>query len=63
MSIPSHIKPPFNIVRASHVLLTVTDLASSRAFYEGQSASMSRKWHMTRFTCEVSTNGNIIRWS
>ena len=27
--------PPFNIVRASHIALGVTDLARSRAFYEG----------------------------
>ena len=27
--------PPFNIVRSSHVTLGVTDLARSRAFYEG----------------------------
>jgi hypothetical protein len=26
--------PPFNIVRASHVMLGVADLARSRAFYE-----------------------------
>jgi len=30
----SHINPPFNIVRASHVTLNVADLARSRAFYE-----------------------------
>jgi catechol 2,3-dioxygenase len=36
MPIPSHnFAPPFNIVRASHVVLTVEDLANSRAFYEG----------------------------
>ena len=34
MPIPTHIfDPPFNIVRASHVVLGVTDLARSRAFY------------------------------
>ena len=27
------VTPPFNIVRASHVELTVRDLARSRAFY------------------------------
>jgi catechol 2,3-dioxygenase len=27
--------PPFNIVRASHAILAVTDLGASRAFYEG----------------------------
>lgn len=33
---PRHIaNPPFNIVRASHIALGVTDLARSRAFYEG----------------------------
>lgn len=35
MPVPTHIfDPPFNIVRASHVALDVTDLAKSRAFYE-----------------------------
>src|SRR5262245_49059631 len=36
MPVPQHIfAPPFNIVRSSHVTLGVTDLARSRAFYEG----------------------------
>ena len=36
MPAPAHIfNPPFNIVRCSHVALGVTDLARSRAFYEG----------------------------
>jgi len=35
MPVPTHIfDPPFNIVRSSHVVLDVTDLAKSRAFYE-----------------------------
>ena len=35
MPVPTHVfDPPFNIVRASHVVLDVTDLARSRAFYE-----------------------------
>lgn len=35
MPAPKHIfNPPFNIVRCSHVALTVTDLDRSRAFYE-----------------------------
>jgi catechol 2,3-dioxygenase len=35
MPVPKHIfDPPFNIVRASHVVLDVKDLAASRAFYE-----------------------------
>lgn len=35
MPIPRHIThPPFNIVRASHIALGVTDLGRSRAFYE-----------------------------
>jgi catechol 2,3-dioxygenase len=35
MPAPKHIfDPPFNIVRASHVMLGVADLARSRAFYE-----------------------------
>lgn len=35
MPVPTHIfDPPFNIVRVSHVVLDVTDLAASRAFYE-----------------------------
>lgn len=35
MPVPTHIfDPPFNIVRASHVVLDTTDLAASRAFYE-----------------------------
>ena len=34
MSIPSPVyDPPFNITRASHVVLTVRDLAASRRFY------------------------------
>lgn len=34
MSVPSCIlNPPFNIVRLSHIVLTVTDLAASRKFY------------------------------
>ncbi len=34
MAIPAGVLyPPFNIVRLSHVVLTVTDLAASRAFY------------------------------
>ena len=34
MAIPAHVLyPPFNIVRLSHVSLTVSDLAASRAFY------------------------------
>lgn len=36
MPVPVHVfDPPFNIVRASHAVLDVTDLALSRAFYEG----------------------------
>lgn len=35
MPAPTHIfTPPFNIVRSSHVVLDVTDLGRSRAFYE-----------------------------
>src|SRR3954454_19916547 len=35
MPVPTHVfDPPFNIVRASHVVLDVTDLKASRAFYE-----------------------------
>jgi catechol 2,3-dioxygenase len=35
MPVPTHVfDPPFNIVRASHVVLDVTDLAASRSFYE-----------------------------
>jgi len=34
MSIPeTAYPPPFNVTRASHVVLTVKDLAASRAFY------------------------------
>src|SRR5437588_8776737 len=34
--IPKHVhEPPFNIVRSSYLTLGVTDLARSRAFYEG----------------------------
>ena len=34
MPVPKHIfNPPFNIVRCSHVMLGVKDLARSRAFY------------------------------
>src|SRR5262245_31593530 len=36
MPVPKHtFDPPFNIVRASHVALAVTDLGRARAFYEG----------------------------
>jgi catechol 2,3-dioxygenase len=36
MPVPKHVfDPPFSIVRASHVVLGVTDLGRSRAFYEG----------------------------
>ncbi len=36
MPVPKHVfDPPFNIVRASHVALGVTDLGRARAFYEG----------------------------
>src|SRR3954449_10554894 len=35
MPVPKHIfDPPFNIIRASHVVLEVTDLDASRKFYE-----------------------------
>src|SRR5436309_834229 len=35
MPLPKHVfDPPFNVVRASHVVLAVTDLGRSRAFYE-----------------------------
>ncbi len=35
MPVPTHIfDPPFNIVRASHIVLEAADLAASRAFYE-----------------------------
>ena len=35
MPVPQHVfHPPFNILRASHVVLDVVDLAASRAFYE-----------------------------
>src|SRR5437764_2811169 len=34
MPIPAPVLyPPFNIVRLSHIVLTVTDLAAARAFY------------------------------
>jgi catechol 2,3-dioxygenase len=36
MPLPKHVfDPPFNIVRASHVVLGVTDLEASLAFYQG----------------------------
>ena len=36
MPIPQHVfNPPFNIVRASHIALGVSDLVRARAFYEG----------------------------
>ncbi len=36
MPVPRHVSaPPFHIVRSSHIALGVTDLARSRAFYEG----------------------------
>jgi catechol 2,3-dioxygenase len=36
MPLPKHVfDPPFNVVRSSHVVLAVTDLARSRVFYEG----------------------------
>ena len=36
MPLPKHVfDPPFNIVRASHVVLGVADLGRSKAFYEG----------------------------
>jgi catechol 2,3-dioxygenase len=36
MPVPRHVfDPPFDIVRSSHATLGVTDLARSRAFYEG----------------------------
>src|SRR5688572_3057988 len=36
MPVPQHIfNPPFNIVRCSHIVLTVRDLEASRRFYEG----------------------------
>lgn len=36
MPVPRHVaNPPFDIVRASHIALGVTDLPRSRAFYEG----------------------------
>ena len=35
MPVPTHIfDPPFNIIRASHAVLDVTDLKRSRDFYE-----------------------------
>src|SRR3981189_1082583 len=35
MPVPQHIfDPPFNIIRCSHAVLDVVDLAASRAFYE-----------------------------
>jgi len=35
MPVPTHVyDPPFNIIRSSHVVLDVTDLKTSRAFYE-----------------------------
>src|SRR6476646_239877 len=35
MPVPAHVfDPPFNIIRSSHVVLDVTDLDASRAFYE-----------------------------
>lgn len=36
MPVPKHVAvPPFNVLRCSHVVYTVTDLARSRAYYEG----------------------------
>src|SRR5947209_17442383 len=35
MPVPTHVfDPPFNIIRSSHAVLDVVDLAASRAFYE-----------------------------
>src|SRR5436305_9457277 len=35
MPVPTHtFEPPFNIIRASHVVLDVTNLETSREFYE-----------------------------
>ena len=69
MPVPKHIfDPPFNIVRCSHVVLGVTDLARARAFYEdtlgparrgrdGGRALPARRWRSgstTRWCCSKS---------
>ena len=68
MPIPKHIfDPPFNIVRASHVVLGVRDLARSRAFYADtlglhveDAAGSHRdnvvwqgKWHLRRWVFHI----------
>ena len=35
MPVPKHVfDPPFNVIRSSHAVLDVTNLETSRAFYE-----------------------------
>ena len=42
MPVPTHIfDPPFNIIRCSHLVLDVTDLNASAAFYEGATLTVT----------------------
>ena len=66
MPVPTHIfDPPFNIIRCSHAVLDVTDLDTSRAFYEttvglhvedarrqgGRICAAARSISITRWCC------------
>ncbi len=44
MPVPQHVfDPPFNIIRSSHVVLDVTNLDTSRAFYENYRGAACRR--------------------
>ena len=63
MPLPKHIfDPPFQIVRSSHVVLDVTDLDRSLAFYEGTLGLIVEDRTRMRSICALSKSGSIIRW-
>ena len=64
MPLPKHVfDPPFNIVRTSHVVLGVTDLGRSHAFYEG-ALGLHRRGRDERcaLSARASRSGSTIRW-
>ena len=64
MPLPKHIfDPPFNLVRSSHVVLGVSDLDRSLAFYEKTlGLCIEDRDGRRASTCARSRNGSIIRW-
>ena len=63
MPVPTHIfDPPLNIIRSSHAVLDVTNLETSRDFYENTIGLHVEDQDDGGFTCAAAKSISIIRW-